>query len=437
MQSQSIIFNIPEQSELLAARFQTHKTLFNREVLNGVLAIFDEVANKGDEAVKSLTRKFDDIDLDALFLSDEYVERCVSSLSPSLRSAIEQAIRNVQEANLAMLPKTWEREIRPGTVIGEKISPLDSAGIWVPARKGPLISTAIMLVVAAKAAGVKRIVVGMPPLGNGVGDPGTAAAAKLAGADQFVIGNGVSIIAGFAQGTKSIPEVDGIYGPGPGGIAAAMSVAMTYGKRSVLGIGPTECVVFADETADPSTVAYDLINEGEHGPDSSSMLVTTSMILARQVETLLWQYIDETDSKRKAFLQNVFSPNGKGAIVVAADVDEACAFINGFAPEHLMVVCDKAAEDRVLTRIRHAGEVLIGKYTPFSAANYGIGITAVLPTNHFAKAFSGVTSKDMVKCSTIGRLSKEALQEIDPIIREMGGYEQLPGHVKAAEVRLR
>ncbi|TDQ34176.1 histidinol dehydrogenase [Aureibacillus halotolerans] len=436
MQNSSIVFNVPEQNDSLTERFSTHKTLFNRDVLNGVLSIFDEVANTGDKGIRNLTSKYDDVDLDGLILTNDYIEECVSSLSPSLRSAIEQAIRNVQEANLAMLPKTWEKEIRPGTVIGENVVPLESVGIWIPARKGPLLSTAIMLVVAAKTAGVKKIVVGMPPLKNGLGDQGTVAAAKLAGADQFVIGNGVAIIAGFAQGTSSIPEVDGIYGPGPGGIAAAMSVAMTYGKKSVLGIGPTESVIFADDTADPLKIAYDLINEAEHGPDSTSILVTTSTNLARSVETLLWDCIAEVEEKRKQYVEHVFGDNGKGAIVVASDVDEAFNFINWFAPEHLMVVCDKETEERALTRIINAGEILIGAYTPFSAANYGIGITAVLPTNHFARAFSGVTSKDMVKYSTIGRLSKDALQEIYPIIKEMGDYEQLPSHVKAAEIRL-
>lgn len=436
MQNSSIVFKIPEQNVQLTERFKSHKTLFNRDVLHGVLSIFDEVASKGDEGIKSLTTKYDKVDLDELILSPNYVEGCISSLSSSLRSAIEQAVRNVQDANKAMLPATWETHIRPGTVIGEQVVPLDSVGIWIPSRKGPLLSTAIMLVVAAKTAGVKKIVVGMPPLENGLGDQGTVAAARLAGADQFVIGNGVSIIAGFAQGTHSIPEVDGIYGPGPGGIAAAMSVAMTYGKKSVLGIGPTECVIFADETADPLKIAYDLINEGEHGPDSSSILVTASENLARNVETILWTCIEEVEEKRRSYLQNVFGSYGKGAIVVASDMEEAFDFINWFAPEHLMIVCNTETEYRALNRINHAGEILIGQHTPFSAANYGIGITAVLPTNHFARAFSGVTSKDMVKYSTIGRLSKEALQEIYPIIKEMGNYEQLPGHVKAADIRL-
>ncbi|MGG1556264.1 histidinol dehydrogenase [Paenibacillus ferrarius] len=436
MQSPNLVFSIPEQSELLAKRFNKHKTLFTREVLNGVLSIFDEVARTGDEGIRRLTAQYDKVDVTELVLSKEKVEASVASLTPSLRAAIEQAIGNVREANRAMLPTTWEKEIRPGTVIGEKVVPLDSVGIWIPARKGPLVSTAIMLVVAAKTAGVPKIVVGMPPLPHGRGDEGTIAAAKLAGADEFVIGNGVSIIAGFAQGTASLPEVDGIFGPGPGGIAAAMSVAMTYGKKSVLGIGPTECLIFADETADPRQITYDLLNEGEHGPDSSSILVTTSADLARKVEALLWTCIEEVEEKRRQYLKQVFGVGGKGAIVVAADRDQAFDFINWFAPEHVMLVCDQDNEELALSRITNAGEMLIGAYTPFSAANYGIGITAVLPTNHFARAFSGVTSKDMVKVSTIGRLSKEALKDIYPIIQELGTYEQLPCHVKAAEIRL-
>ncbi|MNI43890.1 Histidinol dehydrogenase [compost metagenome] len=170
MKNQSIVYKIPEQNEFISGRFKTHKTLFNRDVLSGVLTIFDEVASKGDDGIRSLTKKYDDIVLDGLILSSEYVESSISSLSSPFRSAIEQAIKNIQEANIAMLPKSWEKQIRPGTVIGENISPLDSVGIWIPARKGPLISTAIMLVVAAKVAGVKKIVVGMPPLEDGLGD---------------------------------------------------------------------------------------------------------------------------------------------------------------------------------------------------------------------------------------------------------------------------
>lgn len=436
MQYSSIVFEIPKQKELLYERFKSHKTLFDRKVLSGVLDIFDKVAEYGDEAVKAFTQEYDQIELEQLLLSQGEADAYVAALSPSLRAAIEQAIENVRAVNVELLPKTWERQIRPGTVIGEHVSALDSVGIWIPARKGPLLSTAIMLVTAAKVAGVKQIVVGMPPSSDGSGDVGTIAAARLAGADQFVIGNGVAIIAAFAQGTASISEVDGIYGPGPGGIAAAMSVAMTYGKRSVLGIGPTESMIFADASVNPLQLAYDLINEAEHGPDSSSILVTTSEELAVEVEQQLWRLVERVDDKRQQYLKQVFSPSGKGAIVVADCIETACELINWVAPEHLMIAAKPATESDVLARIRHAGEILLGTYTPFSAANYGIGITAVLPTNHYAKAFSGITCKDMVKHSTIGRLSKEALQQLNPLIQEMSSYEQLPCHGKAAQIRL-
>ncbi|MDF2717733.1 MAG: hisD, partial [Paenibacillus sp.] len=321
-------------------------------------------------------------------------------------------------------------------IVGEKISPLDAVGIWIPARKGPLISTALMLVTAAKTAGIGRIVVGMPPLPNGLGDPATVAAARLAGADEFVAGNGVAVIAGFCLGTSSIPKVNGIFGPGPGGIAAAMSTASSYGVKTAVGLGPTECVIVADETADAEMLAYDLINEGEHGPDSSSILITTSAVLAERVERHLFSVLDEVEQPRREYLHHVFGANGLGAIIAAPSIEAACDFVNEYAPEHVMVVCGEQAERSALELIHNAGEILIGPYTPFSAANYGIGITAVLPTNGYAKSFSGITSKEMIKTSTIGKLDKEALSGLLPIIKELGGYEQLPCHVRAAEVRL-
>jgi histidinol dehydrogenase len=431
-----LIYRYPEQREALAQRFQFHDKLFNRETLQAVWSIFDQISGKRDEAVRELTKQHDQVDIKQLVLSDDYVEQCVALLSPSLRKAIEQAIIHVQEVNEVMLPKSWETQIRPGTVVGEKVCPLQSVGIWIPARKGPLLSTAIMLVTAAKVAGVSQVIVGMPPLPDGLGDPGTVAAARLAGADQFVVGNGIAVIAGFTQGTESIPEVDGIFGPGPGGIAASMSIAMTFGKKSVVGIGPTECMILADESADPRWIAYDLINEAEHGPDSASLLVTSSSQLASEVEQYLQELIAEAEMNRQANLLKVFGPEGKGAIVVVPDILTACHYINDIAPEHLMVVCRPETEEQVISLVHQAGEILLGGYTPFSAANYGIGITAVLPTNTFAKAYSGITVKDMVKYSTIGRLTEEALREIYPIIQELGSYEQLPGHLRAAAVRL-
>ena len=433
---QKLLYMLPQDREAITEKFKKHRKLFDRETLSGIYSIFDEVGEHGDEGVLRVTERFDGVKTERIVLTESFISHSLQSLSPQLRSAIEQAVRHVQEVNSVLLPKSWQLEIRPGTVVGETVRPLESVGIWIPARKGPLISTAVMLVAAAKTAGVKRITVGMPPLPNGLGDPGTAAAAKLAGADLLVIGNGVSVIAGFALGTESIPETDGIFGPGPGGIAAAMSVATMYGKKTAVGFGPTECAVFADESADPMRIAFDLINEAEHGPDSSAVLVTTSEQLAKEAEIQLRAAISNIeDERRRSYLQTVFGEKGKGAIIVTPSLEEACEWINGFAPEHLMIVCSERNTGLVLEQIRNAGEILIGESTPFSAANYAIGITAVLPTNQYAKSFSGITARDMVKYSTIGKLSKEALEQLYPIIQEMGAYEHLPAHVKAADIR--
>jgi len=211
---------------------------------------------------------------------------------------------------------------------------------------------------------------------------------------------------------------------------------MMRGKRSAPGIGPSDSVVLADGTADPAAVARDLANEAEHGPDSSSVLVTTSAALAGRTAEELRRVIAEADEPRRGWLETVFGPGGRDAIVIASDLDEACAFINDYAPEHLMIVCEPETERRALGRIRHAGEMLLGANTPFSAANYGIGITAVLPTNGFARTWSGVTARDMMKASTVGRLDPGALRDIAPVIRAFARCEGLPAHEAAALVRL-
>lgn len=431
-----ILYPLPARAAALEARFGQRRALFGRDVFSSVMALFDDVAARGDEAVREATQRFDDVVMDSLVLSEAYVARCVDALDPALRAAIELAIRNVRAVNRELLPVSWEKTIRPGTIVGELVRPLDTAGIWIPSRKGPLLSTAIMLTAAAKEAGVPQIVVGMPPRPDGTGDPGTVAAAKLAGADRIVIGNGVTVIAGFTFGTASIPEADGIFGPGPGGIAAAMSAAGVFGKRTVPGLGPTECIVLADDSADPLLTAWDLANEAEHGPDSSAVLVTDSLPFAEAVERRLRGCIAEAEGERRGYLERVFGPEGRGAIVVTDNFEEACAFVNREAPEHVMINCRPDHERLALETIRHAGELLLGPSTPFSAANYGIGITAVLPTNRFARAFSGVTARDMVKVSTIGRLDAEALRAIRPLIRAFADVERLPFHARAADVRL-
>ncbi len=430
------IYQYPEQWESLKHKLDCRKRLYDRSLISSINDIFLQVAETGDQAIFDLTEKFDNTSLKSIRLEKEYIRQCAAQIPETLSQAIHHARRNIEQVNEYLLSVRYHTtEIRKGTLVGEKITPLDSVGLWVPARKGPLISTALMLVGAAKTAGVKRIVVGMAPNTQGVADPATVAASAMAGATDIVVGNGVGIIAGFSMGTDAVPEVDGIFGPGPGGIAAAMSIAFSYGKKTVLGIGPTDSAIICDETANPEIMAYDLLNEAEHGPDSSSILVTTSPDIAEMTRRSLSALIDDPEVKRKDIIRKVFSEEGLGAIIHCRTMEEVIEVVNDYAPEHMIVKCHQENEKMVLDKIRNAGEILLGEYAPFTAGNYCIGITAVLPTSGYAKNVSGITAKDMVKTSTIARLDKQALQELLPTIQELGRWEGLPSHVAAVERR--
>jgi histidinol dehydrogenase len=202
---EEIVYKYPEDRERLRKKIEGHNRLFDRSLIRDVQKIFSDVEKNKDQAVIRATCNFDKVDLTEICLAESYVNKCVSSLTPELRSAVDKAIENIGQVNQALMPEAfWKKEIRPGTIVGEKCTPLSCVGLWVPARKGPLVSTALMLTVAAKIAGVERIVVGMPPTKEGLGDPATIAAARLAGADQFIVGNGVAIIAALSVGTESI-----------------------------------------------------------------------------------------------------------------------------------------------------------------------------------------------------------------------------------------
>ncbi|NLF32801.1 MAG: histidinol dehydrogenase [Planctomycetes bacterium] len=432
---QECLFRMPADRSCLARRLARRTVLFDRSLMADVSALFDQVAREGDAAVLAATRKHDGVALDGLRLTDAEAAACAASLPEDLRRAVAVAIANIEAVNRVLRPLSWQREIRPGTLVGEQVAPLDSVGLWIPARKGPLISTALMLTVAARVAGVKRIAVGAPPTPGGSIDAGTVAAAAMAGANEFYVGNGVGLIAAWSVGTPSVPQVDGIFGPGPGAIAAAMAAAFSYGRRTVMGIGPSDSMVVADDSARPDLLACDLANEAEHGTDSASVLVTTCEGVATSVAARLAAMIAEAPQGRKGVLQHVFGPAGMGAVVLAGDDREVWDLVNAFAPEHLMLACRREGIEEGLREVRNAGEILLGDTTPFSAANYALGITAVLPTNACARAFSGITCRDMMKCSTIGSLDRSALAALTPTIEAIGRYEGLPFHVRAAQER--
>jgi histidinol dehydrogenase len=325
-------------------------------------------------------------------------------------------------------------ELEPGVRVGELYRALDSVALWIPCRKGPLLSTALMLVTAARVAGVERVVALMPPRADGSADPGTLAAARLAGAHTCLVGNGVTLIAAATHGTESLPRVAGVFGPGPGGIAVAMGMAGMYGLKTVVGIGPTDCAVLADDSADPELIAWDLASEAEHGADSASLLVTPSAALARAVSERLALIIERAEPARRSHLQAVFGEAGRGLLVVSPSFDAACALAARFAPEHLSIVCSPARQATALQTVV-AGEVLLGAQTPFAAANYALGITAVLPTNGAARSLSGITSRDMLRVTTLGELDSAALLRLGPTIEALASYEGMPCHGAALRAR--
>lgn len=424
----------PRDEAAVAARMARREALFDARLVNGVQAIFARVKEQGDRAVLAATTTHDGVELLSSRVPESKIERAIDELPLELRAAIEHARSRIERVNRELVPRDVLRDMEPGVRVGELYRPLDSVALWIPCRKGPLLSTALMLVTAARVARVPRIVVLMPPRADGSADPGTLAAARLAGAGECFVGNGVALLAAATHGTESLPRVAGVFGPGPGAIAVAMSMAGMYGLKTVVGIGPTDCAVLADESADPRLVAWDLASEAEHGPDSASLLATPSEAFAHAVATELERVTASAEKTRRENLRQVFGDAGRGMLVVTPDFPAACELAAKFAPEHLSIVCRSDRRAFALSSAV-AGEILLGAHTPFSAANYAIGITAVLPTNGAARAMSGVTARDMLRTTTVGELDATALFSLTPTIATLARYEGLPCHAGAAEAR--
>lgn len=424
----------PRDAALVAERMARREALFDAQLVLGVHQLFARVKEQGDRALLAATQLHDGVVLREVRVPEAEILRALAELPSELRAAIEHARARIERVNRDLLPSDVMREMGPGERVGELYRALDSVALWIPCRKGPLLSTALMLVTAARVAGVPRIIALMPPRADGTADPGTLAAVRLAGAQECFVGNGVALIAAATHGTESIPRVAGVFGPGPSGIAVAMATAGMFGRKTVVGIGPTDCAVLADDSADPRLVAWDLASEAEHGPDSASLLATESASFAKRVASELERIIDDAEPSRRQHLRDVFGAAGRGMLVVCPDFAAACALVAQFAPEHLSIVCSAERRAEALAGAV-AGEVLIGPFTPFSAANYAIGITAVLPTNGAARAQSGVTARDMLRTTTVGELDAAALAALTPTIETLALYEGLPCHASAARAR--
>jgi histidinol dehydrogenase len=398
--------------------------------------ILQEVRQRGDEALLEFTERFDRVKLtpDRLRVSRAEIEHAHQVLDTAVREAIEQAIGNVRTFHTRQMPhEEWFTEVAPGVMAGEKITPISSVGLYVPRGKGAFPSVMYMLATPASIAGVPRIVVCTPPGPGGEVDPATLVAADLCGVHEMYRVGGAQAIAALAYGTGSIRRVHKITGPGSGIVTAAKR--LLYGTVDIgLPAGPSESITLADDSANPELIARDLLIEAEHGPDSSSLLVTDSQSLVEAVLALLPDKLTALPDWRQNFCRTVFEGSqGTGGIVLAADMRTAVDFVNEYAPEHLEVQVREPFA--LLPQLKNAGEILIGRYTPFCTGNYCVGTNAVLPTGGFAHTYSCTSVYDFLKRTGIAYLTQEGYASLSETTRRLADFEGFPAHANAVTER--
>lgn len=391
------------------------------------------VRARGDQALLEYTAEFDGVALDRarLKVGDAELDSARKILPSGLLDALRAAIARARRYNERLLPRNWLEEVEPGITVGMRFTPLASLGVYIPSGKGRFPSIAVTVLTPAVVAGVPETRVVIPPRADGSADPAVLAVCDLLGVRDVFRCNGVAGIAALALGTESVLAVAALAGPGNPYVVAVQMVAQSYGVRTLALLGPTEAVVLADDSADPRRLALDLINEAEHGTDSATLLVTDSDALAREVAALAGDYLARIPEDRRRYAQAALS--GYGGIIVADSFDQALAFVNEYAPEHLLVATRHPRE--TLAQITHAGEVLLGQDTPFSAGNYAIGIPSALPTSGAARAASGISVLSFLKTTSVASLDARGLATVRPVIEALGNYEGFPAHVMAVTAR--
>ena len=395
-----------------------------------VSAIVEHVKEDKDEALFSYTLQFDKAEINAenVQVSQEEIEEARAQIDPKLFAIMEKSMENIREYHQRQILQSWFSSKPDGTILGQKITALESVGVYVPGGKAAYPSTVLMNIIPAKVAGVERIVMVTPPGKDGKVNPVTLTAAHLAGVTEVYKVGGAQAVAALAFGTESTPRVNKIVGPG--NIFVALAKKAVYGHVSIDSIaGPSEILVLADETANPRYVAADLLSQAEHDELASAILVTTSMELAEAVSKEV-DHLLKTLSRREILEKSL---ENYGYLLIARSLDEAIETANEIASEHLEIVTKNPFE--VMTKIRNAGAIFIGPYSSEPLGDYFAGPNHVLPTNGTAKFFSPLGVDDYVKKSSIIYYSKEALEAVHTEIEAFAESEQLTAHANSIRVR--
>jgi histidinol dehydrogenase len=401
----------------------------NSHLLETVRVVLEDVKEKGNAAVREYTWKFDKVDVIDLLVTKEEKSEANDLVSPELKKAILTAKSNIEKFHTAQKQEFPRIETSPGVICWQKALPVEKVGLYIPGGTAPLFSTVLMLAVPAKIAGCKEIVLCTPPNWEGKVHPAILFAAEVAGVDKIFKIGGVQAIGAMAYGTENVPKVYKIFGPGNQYVMAAKQLVSLKDVAIDMPAGPSEVAVIADETANPHFVASDLLSQAEHGADSQVLLLTTSENLAEEVAREVSGQLENLPRKElaeKALLSS--------KIVVLQNMEEIVALTNRYSPEHLIIETKDYHE--IANRITNAGSVFLGHFTPESAGDYASGTNHTLPTNGYARAYSGVNLDSFIKKITFQEITEEGIRHLGPTIQILAENENLHAHKNAVMLRI-
>ena len=422
-----ILISNPDKSqwqEILKRPVMNTENLFDT-----VRSVIDRVKEEGDRAVLDYEEKFDKVMLASLAVSEEEQQEAENLVSEDLKAAIRLAKQNIETFHAAQRFEGKKVQTQPGVTCWQKAVAIEKVGLYIPGGTAPLFSTVLMLAVPARIAGCKEIVLCTPPGRDGKVHPAVLFAAKVAGVNRIFKAGGIQAIAAMAYGTESVPKVYKIFGPGNQYVTAAKQLVSLRDVAIDMPAGPSEVEVLADETANPIFVAADLLSQAEHGVDSQAILITTSVELQQAVKVEVERQLALLP--RKEIAEKSLA-NSK--LIVVDSMAEAIDLTNAYAPEHLIIETEDYLS--VAERIVNAGSVFLGSLTPESAGDYASGTNHTLPTNGYAKAYSGVSLDSFIRKITFQEIKPEGLNIIGPAIELMAANEQLDAHKNAVSVRL-
>lgn len=404
--------------------------LSSESLYDSVRSVLDDVRANGDEALYRYARLFDNVELEGFEVTGAMIAEAVGQVPQELRDGIGTAAANIRKFHEAQIPSLQKVETVPGVVCWQKAVPIQKVGLYIPGGSAPLFSTVLMLAIPAAVAGCPEIVLCTPPdRSTGRPNPATLYAAQVAGVSRIFMIGGSQAIAAMAYGTESVPKVSKIFGPGNSYVTAAKQIVSLRDVAIDMPAGPSEAEVIADDSADPSFVAADLLSQAEHGPDSQVLLLTTSartIVKVREEVDRQAALLPRRDIAAKA-LDN-------SRLVLLKNMDEVIEMTNMYAPEHLIIQADDA--EQLAGRVLNAGSVFIGEWSPESAGDYASGTNHTLPTSGYAMAYSGVNIDSFMRKITFQQLSREGLEALGATIEIMAAGESLDAHKNAVTIRL-